>query len=105
MTALSSKVVCKNKKKLAKIALKAIFSVADLERRDVIFDLIKIQGKTGGCLEDTQLIHGILIDKDMSHPQMPKEVKDAKIAILTCAFEPPKPKTKYNLYIENPEDY
>eukprot|EP00828_Plagiopyla_frontata_P010358 TRINITY_DN154_c0_g1_i1.p1 TRINITY_DN154_c0_g1~~TRINITY_DN154_c0_g1_i1.p1 ORF type:complete len:505 (+),score=104.91 TRINITY_DN154_c0_g1_i1:161-1516(+) len=105
MTALSSKVVCKNKEQLAEIALKAIFSVADLERRDVIFDLIKIQGKTGGCLEDTQLINGILIDKDMSHPQMPKEVKDAKIAILTCAFEPPKPKTKYNLYIESSEDY
>ena len=42
MTALSSKVVCKNKEQLADIALKAIFSVADLERRDVVFDLIKI---------------------------------------------------------------
>ena len=68
MTALSSKVVCKNKEQLADIALKAIFSVADLERSDVVFDLIKIQGKTGGSLEDTQLIKGILIDKDMSHP-------------------------------------
>lgn len=53
MTALSSKVVCKNKEQLADIALKAIFSVADLERSDVVFDLIKIQGKTGGSLEDT----------------------------------------------------
>lgn len=56
-------------------------------------------------LEDTRLIQGILIEKDMSHPQMVKEVKDAKIAILTCPFEPPKPKTKHNINITNAEDY
>ena len=41
----------------------------------------------------------------MSHPQMPKEIKDAKICILTCPFEPPKPKTKHNLNITSAEDY
>jgi len=56
-------------------------------------------------LNDTSLIHGILIDKEMSHPQMPKEIKDAKICILTCPFEPPKPKTKHNLNITSAEDY
>ena len=60
--------------------------------------------KTGGSLEDTHIIHGILIDKDMSHPQMPKVVKDAKICILTCPFEPPKPKGKHNLHIQSAED-
>lgn len=105
MTALSSKVVSKNKRKMAQIAVDAVLSVADLERKDVNFDLIKLQEKTGGSLEDTRLITGILIEKDMSHPQMPKEIKDAKIAILTCPFEPPKPKTKHNINITNAEDY
>lgn len=41
----------------------------------------------------------------MSHPQMDKEILDAKICILTCPFEPPKPKTKYNVDIKNAEDY
>lgn len=36
---------------------------------------------------------------------MPKVVEDAKICILTCAFEPPKPKTKHNINITNAEDY
>lgn len=36
---------------------------------------------------------------------MEKEIKDAKVAIVTCPFEPPKPKTKYNLNITNAEDY
>jgi len=53
---------------MARIAVDAILDVADLERKDVNFDLIKIHGKTGGSLEDTRLINGILIDKDFSHP-------------------------------------
>ncbi len=56
-------------------------------------------------MNDTYLVHGILIDKEMSHPQMPKEIVDAKICILTCPFEPPKPKTKHNLNISSAEDY
>lgn len=105
MTALGSKVVSKQKRQLAEIAVKAVLSVADMERKDVNFDLIKIVGKTGGSLKDTSFIDGIVIDKDFSHPQMVKEVKDAKICILTCPFEPPKLKTKHNLEIKSREDY
>ena len=102
---LGSKVVNKDKKRLAEIAVKAVLSVADLERKDVNLELIKIQERTGGSIEDTQLIEGILIDKDFSHPQMPKEVLDAKIAILTCPFEAPKPKTKHNIDITSAESF
>jgi len=104
-TALGSKVVSGRKEQLAKICVDAVLSVCNLERRDVNFDLIKVEGKVGGKLEDTQLIHGIVVDKDFSHPQMPKVVKDAKMAILTCPFEPPKPKTKHKLDIRTGEDY
>lgn len=76
-----------------------------MDRKDVNFDLIKIVGKTGKSVSDSQLIEGILIDKDFSHPQMEKVITNAKVAILTCPFEPPKPKTKYNLNITNAEDY
>jgi hypothetical protein len=48
-------------------------------------------------MEDTRMVEGIVIDKDFSHPQMPKELKDVKIAILTCPFEAPKPKTKHKV--------
>merc|ERR1712166_630679 len=83
----------------------AVCSVADWDRKDVNFDLIKLEGKVGGTLEDTALINGIVIDKEMSHPQMPKDVKDAKLCILTCPFEPPKPKTKHKLNIASADDY
>lgn len=104
-TALGSKVVSSRKQQLAEISVEAVLSVADLSRQDVNFDLIKVEGKVGGKLEDTTLIYGIVVDKDFSHPQMPKIVKDAKMAILTCPFEPPKPKTKHKLDIRSGEDY
>mmetsp|Transcript_22381 Transcript_22381/g.64210 ORF Transcript_22381/g.64210 Transcript_22381/m.64210 type:complete len:544 (-) Transcript_22381:108-1739(-) len=104
-TALGSKVVSSRQEQLAKISVEAVLSVADLGRRDVNFDLIKVEGKVGGKLEDSCLINGIIVDKDFSHPQMPKIVKDARMAILTCPFEPPKPKTKHKLDIRSAEDY
>jgi T-complex protein 1 subunit epsilon len=76
-----------------------------MERKDVNFDLIKIVAKAGGALEDSAFIEGIVLDKDFSHPQMTKEIRDAKVCILTCPFEPPKPKTKHGLEIKSAEDY
>lgn len=67
--------------------------------------MIKIIGKPGGCLEDTTLVKGVVIDKTLSHPQMPRQLENAKIAILTCPFEPPKPKTKHKLDITSTEDF
>lgn len=90
---------------MAQIAVDAILSVADLERKDVNLSLIKVEGKAGGKMEDSKLIKGILLNKHMSHPQMEKEITDAKILILTCAFEPPKAKTKYTLEIKTSEQY
>merc|ERR1711899_464492 len=104
-TTLSSKIVNKAHDKFAEIAVDAVLSVADLENKDVNFELIKISSKTGGELEDSQLIKGVLVDKDFSHPQMPKLIKDAKLAILTCPFEPPKPKTKHDVNVTSVEEY
>lgn len=105
MTTLSSKIINIHKRKMAQIAVNAVLSVADLDNHDVNFDMIKMEGKPGGRLEETELIKGIVIDKEFSHPQMTKEIIDAKMCILTCPFEPPKPKTKHKLDITSKEAY
>lgn len=105
MTTLSSKIVGRLKRHMAEICVKAVLAVADLDRRDVNLDLIKVEGKVGGVMEDTRLVEGIVIDKDFSHPQMPKELKDVSLAILTCPFEPPKPKTKHKVEIDTVEKF
>lgn len=105
MTTLGSKIINRCHRQMAEIAVQAVLSVADLERKDVDFELIKVEGKVGGKLEDSMLVKGVIVDKDFSHPQMPKVLKDVKIAILTCPFEPPKPKTKHKLDVTSVEDY
>jgi len=67
---------------MAEIAVDAVLAVADLERKDVDFELIKVDGKVGGKLEETMLVKGVVIDKDMSHPQMPK----VSITVLCTAL-------------------
>lgn len=104
-TALGSKVVSSCKDHLADLCVEAVLAVADKERKDVNFDMIKVDGRAGGLLEQSTLVRGIVLHKDLSHSQMPKETRDAKIAILTCPFEPPKPKTKHKLDIKNVADY
>jgi len=104
-TTLGSKIINKCHDQMAKIAVDAVMAVADLETKDVNFELIKVEAKVGGQMEDSMLVKGVIIDKDFSHPQMPKQLKDVKIAILTCPFEPPKPKTKHKLDVQSVEDY
>lgn len=104
-TTLGSKIINKCHDQMAKIAVDAVLAVADFETKDVNFELIKVEAKVGGNMEDSMLVKGVIVDKDFSHPQMPKELKDVKIAILTCPFEPPKPKTKHKLDVESVEDY
>lgn len=110
-TSLGSKIVSKDHDKFAQMAVDAVTRVMDTERKDVDFELIKLEGRVGGSLKDSKLIDGVILDKDFSHPQMPKEVlpaegkKDVKLAILTCPFEPPKPKTKHKLDISSVEEY
>ena len=73
---------------MAEIAVNAVLTVADMQRRDVDFELIKVEGKVGGRLEDTKLIKGVIVDKDFSHPQMPK-VSRASMASGFSLLSPP----------------
>jgi T-complex protein 1 subunit epsilon len=104
-TTLSSKILQPHKEEMAQIAVQAILDVADLERHDVNFDMIRMEGKTGGSLKDTKLVNGLVLDKEFSHPQMPTVIENAKLCILTCPLEPPKPKTKHKLQIDSAEAY
>ena len=70
------------------LSMNAVLTVADMQRRDVDFELIKVEGKVGGRLEDTKLIKGVIVDKDFSHPQMPK-VSRASMASGFSLLSPP----------------
>jgi len=69
-------------RQMAEIAVNAVLSVADLKRKDVDFELIKVEGKVGGKMEDTMLVKGVVVDKDFSHPQMPKVLSSFLFFVL-----------------------
>jgi len=105
MTAMGSKGVAAAKDHLAKIAIDAVKQVA--EEKDGKFkadiDLIKILKKHGKSLEETELVKGMAIDKEVANPQMPKMVKDAKIALLNAKLEIEKTEFDAKINIESPE--
>lgn len=87
---------------MAAIALNAVLRVANMQNRP--FELIKVEGKVGRRLENTESIKGMTGDENFSYSQMPRQVEDAKNAILTCPFEPLRPKMKQKLdYDLHPE--
>ncbi|MEM1687655.1 MAG: thermosome subunit beta, partial [Zestosphaera sp.] len=92
--------------KIADLVVEAVLTVAREENGKIIIDRedIKREKKAGGSIEDTELIKGIVIDKEVVHPQMPKVVKDAKIALLDTALEVKETETDAEIRITKPEE-
>jgi chaperonin GroEL (HSP60 family) len=67
-------------------------------------DLVKVMKKHGKSLEETELVNGIIIDKDVSHSQMPKTITGARIALLNAKLEIEKTETEAKININKPEE-
>jgi len=105
MTSMASKLVSENREYLAKLAVEAILQVAEKteEGYRVDVDDVKVEKKPGESVTDTKLIKGIVIDKEVVHPGMPKRVENAKIALLNCPLEIEKTEFDAKINIESPE--
>jgi len=106
MTCMSSKIVSESKEKLAQICMTAIKAIAE-KKEDGTWvadiDKIQIQKKEGDSIDDTSLIKGIILDKEVVSPGMPKSVQDAKILLLQSAIEIEKTEFDTKLQITSPE--
>jgi thermosome len=104
-TSMASKLVAENKEYLAKIAASGILQVAQKSASGFKVDIddIKVEKKAGESLTDTKLINGIIVDKEVVHPGMPKRVEKAKIVLLDTALEIEKTEFDAKINIESPE--
>jgi len=95
----------KAKDRLAKLVVSAVRQVAERKDGKVVIDddFIKVEKKEGGDIDDTQLINGVLVDKEIVHPGMPKKVENAKIALVDSALEIEKTETDAKIEITSPE--
>lgn len=104
LTAMTGKGAEGAKDKLADLTVRAVKSVIDREDKELIIDKenIKIEKKIGAGVEDTELIEGIVLDKERVHSGMPRLVKNAKIALLDSAVEIKDPETEAKIQITDP---
>jgi len=105
MTALAGKVVRESSEKLADISVEAILRVATKEgdKYAASLDDIKVEKKAGGSLDETKLIQGIVLDKEVVHSGMPKRLRNAKVALLSCPLEIEKTEFDAKINIARPE--
>jgi len=103
-TAMMSKSVVGSKELMAKVAVDAVRKVAEKNGKKYTVDMDNIQvvKKTGGSMEDTIAIDGIIVDKEPVHPAMPKRIEKAKIALLDAALEVKKTEVDAKIEITDP---
>ena len=117
-TSMASKLVSGESADLAKIVVQAVVNVAEerIDEREgetrqqqqqkkfrIDVDNIKVEKKAGGSLNDTQLIYGIVLDKEVVHGGMPKRIEGAKIALLNAPMEIEKTEMSAEIRISEPQ--
>ena len=103
-TAMGSKGMFGSRDHLAKIAVDAVRRIAETRGDHVVADVdqIKLEKRHGGTIQNTELIEGIVLDKERGHPRMPRQVAEAKIALLNSALEIKKTEIESKINIKNP---
>ncbi len=103
-TSMISKSVSASRESLADLSVKAVSAVAEQNNKkwSVDMDNIQVVKKTGGSMDDTQFIQGIIVDKEPVHPAMPKKIEKAKLALLDTAIEVQKTEIDAKIEITDP---
>jgi thermosome len=103
-TSMQTKLVSIEATDLAKLAVDAVLSVIE-EKNDsfkVNLDNVKIEKKTGGSISDSELVSGIILDKEIVHSGMPRKIENAQIALISEALEIKKTEFEAKLNISSP---
>jgi len=105
VTAMTGKGAGFNKEMLAKMAVKAVKQIAEEENGKIKADLdnIQLEKKEGGNIGATELIEGLVIDKERVHTGMPKKVENARVALLDLAIEVKETETDAEISITSPD--
>ncbi len=104
-TSMESKLISEDSEELAGVVVDAVLSVAAKAKdgsTTVDLDNIKVEKKAGGSIHDTQIVKGIVLDKEIVHSGMPSKVEGAKIALVDTALEIEKTEMSSEIRITDP---
>jgi thermosome len=103
-TSMNSKLITGVKTHFAKIAVDSISQIKEIRGSNILVDIDQIQiiKKEGRSLLDTSLIDGVIVDKEVVHPMMPKTIKNAKIALINSSLEIEKTEFDAEVRVQTP---
>ena len=104
VTSMESKLISEDSDTLSKVVVDSILNIATKKGDTYAVDLdnIKVEKKTGGSITDTQIVKGIVLDKEIVHSGMPTRIEHAKIALLNTALEIEKTEMSSEIRISDP---
>jgi archaeal chaperonin len=104
-TSMRSKAVSNSRDHLSGVVIDAIKQIIEKRNGDILADVdnVQILKKEGGSLRDTELVKGIIVDKEVVHAGMPKKIKGAKIALIDTPLEVKKTEFDAEIRITSPE--
>ena len=103
-TSMESKLISEDSDSLSKIVVDAILKITQTKdgKSTVDLDNIKVEKKAGGSIQNTALIKGIVLDKEIVHSGMPTKIQSAKIALINSALEVEKTEMSAEIRINDP---
>jgi len=103
-TSMQSKLVSEDSVPLSKLVVDAILKIVekDGDKHSVDLDNLKVEKKAGGSIDDTSLINGIVLDKEIVHSGMPTKIEKARIALVNAALEVEKTEMSAEIRISDP---
>ena len=104
-TTMESKITTSDSKILSEVVVEAILAVSEKhnEKTKVDIDNVKVEKKAGGSMKLTELVQGIILDKEIVHGAMPKHIQTAKIALVNCPLEIEKTEFDAKININSPD--
>jgi chaperonin GroEL (HSP60 family) len=104
-TSMASKLIAEAKDFLAPIAVDSVLQITEETNNGLVADIdhIKVEKKEGGSVRDTQLVRGVIVDKEIVHSEMPRRISGAKIALVNAAMEVEKTEMDAEIRITDPE--
>ena len=103
-TSMQSKLISEDSEPMSKLVVGAILKIAEKngEAYSVDLDNLKVEKKSGASIQDTALIKGIVLDKEIVHSGMPTKIQNAKIALVNAALEVEKTEMSAEIRISDP---
>ena len=103
-TSMQSKLISEDSAPLSKLVVDAIMKIAEKngDKHSVDLDNLKVEKKAGGSIDDTSLVNGIILDKEIVHSGMPTKAEKAKIALVNAALEVEKTEMSAEIRISDP---